>query len=146
MNFLCCNDKSRCSCGAIIASIIIGIIAAFLRITAVITVTPVFLFIVLGIAVVYLAITPATLAAIRNVSNRCCLCSVVPVLLAGILGTILTAVILLAIPFAATSILGAIIAGILLASASLMIISVACLSRCAISCLDDRDNQQQAHD
>lgn len=146
MNFLCCNDKSRCPCAAIIASIIIGIITAFLRITAVITVAPVFLFVVIGIAVVYLAITPVTLAAIRNVTNRCCLCSVLPVLLTGVLGTILTAVILLAIPFAATSIIGAIITGILLASASLMITSVACLSRCALKCPDDSDNQEQTQD
>ena len=52
-----CSCSCRNSCGAlaIIASIIIGVVATVLRITAVITVTPAFLWTTFGIAVGYLA-------------------------------------------------------------------------------------------
>ena len=49
------NCKCNCTLFAIIAAAIIGIVAAFAQIAAVITVTPVFLWVALGIAVVYLA-------------------------------------------------------------------------------------------
>ena len=51
----CC--RVSCSVFAVVASLIIGIITAFLRITAVISLTPAFLWVLLGISVVYLAVT-----------------------------------------------------------------------------------------
>ena len=95
----------RCSAGctliAIAASLVSGVIAAFLRITAAITVTPAFLWVLLGIAVVYLAVILVSAATHRN---GCCedLCSIVSAVLAGIIGTTVLSIVLLGITFAAT--------------------------------------------
>lgn len=136
MSLFGCNDKNNCIGLAVVASIIIGIITGILRFMAVITVTPAFLWVLFGIAVVYLALTPIAAAALRNTGTRSCVCTILPVLLTGILGTILTAVVLLGIEFVATSVLGAIITGALLAFFSLTVTSVACLAKCAAKCTD----------
>lgn len=127
-----CNCRSSCTLLSVVASLVIGIITAFLTITAAITVTPAFLWVVLGVAVVYLAILLFT----RGRGNRGCICNILPVLLAGILGAILLAVVLLAISFAATSIIGAIITGLLLAFFSLIFTTTACLVSCEAGCDD----------
>ena len=64
-----CNCKLNCVGLAVIASIIIGIVTAMLRITAVITVTPAFLWVLFGIAVVYLAIV--LLASSKRMYEAC---------------------------------------------------------------------------
>ena len=53
-----CNCNFRCSCTlvAVIASVILGVVAAFLQITGVITVTPTFLWVVFGTALGYLGL------------------------------------------------------------------------------------------
>lgn len=124
-----CNCKFSCTLFAVVASVIIGIITALLTITGIITVTPAFLWVLFGIAVVYLAIVLITTATCRN-STGSCLRSILPALLTGILGTVLTSIVLLAITFAATSIIGAIITGALLFFFSLIITSTACLTKC----------------
>ena len=125
-----CNCRYNCIDLAIVASIIIGIIAAALSVTGVIALTPAFLWVVGGIAVVYLAVV-LVIAAFRGF----CGCrQILSVLLVGIIGTILTSVILLGITFAATSVLGAIITGFLLFFFSLLIISSVCLIRCRYNC------------
>ena len=98
MSTPCRSCRTGCTVIAVVASLIIGIIAAFLRITATITLTPAFLWVLLGIAVVYLAVTLISAALFRNV---CCdnLCGIITTLLAGILGTILLSIVLLAIEF-----------------------------------------------
>ena len=136
MTNLNCCCKCNCTGYAIVASIIIGIITAFLTITAAITITPVFLWVLFGISILYLAVTLAVSSASNN-NIRGCICSILPVLLTGILGTILISVILLAITFAATSILGAIISGALLLFFSLAITSTACLVKCVAGCSDN---------
>ncbi len=129
-----CGCRINCTGIAIIAAIIIGIITAFLTFSAVITVTPAFLWVLLGIAVVYLAITLIISPVIRSSGVSGCVCNIVPVLIAGILGTILISVVLLGITFAATSIVGAIITGLLLAFFSLLITTTACLVKCVTGC------------
>ncbi len=129
-----CNCKNNCTSIAIVASIIIGIITAFLRITAVITVTPVFLWVVFGIAVGYLAVVLGTTAIRENDGIGKCVCPTLSVLLIGILGTILLSVVLLAIPFVATSIVGAIVTGLLLLFFSLTVSVTACLAKCLANC------------
>lgn len=133
MSTSCRSCRPDCTVFALTASIIVGVITAFLRITAVITLTPAFLWVLLGIAVVYLAVLLIT-AALRH--EGCCenLCGIVTALLAGILGTILLSIVLLAIEFVATSIIGAIIAGALLFFFSLTVTSTACLVRCLFNC------------
>lgn len=127
----CHND---CAGRAVIASIIIGIITAVLRIIGVITLTPAFLWVLFGIAVVFLGIALFASGTGHLKGARLCLCKILPVFLTGILGTVLTSVILLGITFAATSIIGAIIAGALLLFFSLFIISAACLVKCLAGC------------
>ena len=110
MSTSCSCCRPSCTVIAVVASLIIGVITAFLRITAAITLTPAFLWVLLGIAVVYLAVVLLAGALSRN---ECCegLCSIITSLLAGILGTILLSIVLLAVEFVATSIIGAILAG-----------------------------------
>lgn len=129
----CCGVG--CVVFSVVASLIIGIITAFLRITAAITLTPAFLWVTLGIAVVYLAVALISSSIFRN---GCCdnLCSIVTVLLAAILGTALLSIILLAIQFVATSIIGAIFTGGLLFFFFLILTSTACLVRCFFNCND----------
>ena len=128
-----CTCKSTCGLLAVAASIIIGIVTAFLTITAAITVTPAFLWVALGIAVVYLGLTLFTSVFIRDDEKRCA-CRIIPTLLAGILGTILVSIILLGITFAATSVIGAIITGLLLLFLTLIFTSTACLVKCLANC------------
>ena len=129
-----CSCRFNCTLFAVIVSVIIGIVAALLNITALITVTPAFLWVLFGIAVVYLAVTLLASAFARGLGLRECVCRILNFLFAGILGTILTAVILLGITFAATSILGAVIVGLLLAFFTLMIVTTTCLIKCILGC------------
>ena len=130
MAIFCCENKPSCVGLSVIASVILGVIAALLRITAVITVTPAFLWVALGIAIVYLAILLATTGYGRANSCRCGN-GTLTAILAGILGTALISVILLAITFVATSIIGAILTGLLILFLSLIVTATACLvSRC----------------
>jgi len=130
----CCCRQYGCSITAVVASIIIGIITAFLRITAVITLTPAFLWVVFGVAVGYLAVVLIALSVAEGFGIRECICSTLPVLFTGILGSVLTAVILLAVEFAATSVVGAIIAGLTLLFFSLTLTATACLAKCIAGC------------
>lgn len=120
-----------CIGAGVIASIVIGIIAAVLRFTAVITLAPAFLWVTFAIAIVFLGIlllTPGT----RRASD--CFCKSLTAVLTGILGTVLTSVILLGVAFVATSVLGAIITGALLFFFSLTVTAVACLVKCKYGC------------
>lgn len=125
MAIFCCENRQSCSTLALIASAILGVIAAFLRITAVITVTPAFLWVALGIAIGYLAVLLATTGCCP-ITCRCGSSSLTA-LLTGILGTALLSVVLLAITFAATSIVGAILVGLLVLFLSLIVSATACL-------------------
>ncbi len=126
-----CN-RNECLIISIASSIVIGIVAAILQITAIITVTPAFLWVLFGIAVVYLAIA-FIVSSLRRFDTPYGARSVVSTLIAGILGTILFSVILLGITFAATSAVGAVFIGLLLASFSLIITATACLVLSAYS-------------
>lgn len=128
-----CNCRCNCIGASIVVSIIIGIIAAVLRFTAIITLTPAFLWVVLGVALVFLAILLITAARSSSESVHDCVCAILTVLLVGIVGAILTSVILLGIAYV-SGVIGAIITGLLFAFFSLIIISVACLVLCKFRC------------
>lgn len=129
-----CSCRNTCTTAALIISIVIGIITAFLRITAAITVTPAFLWTIFGIAVVYLDVMLLAATFLRCCAGNmlCCLRTTMSVLLGAIIATILLSVILLAVEFAATSILGAVITGLLLFSFFLTLTETACLTRCIL--------------
>ncbi len=128
-----CVYRFDCTFFAVLASLIIGVAAAILRIMGIITATPAFLWVVFGIAVGFLVITFLTTNSGAAITRRCA-CSRVTALLVGILATILTAVILLAIEFAATSVAGAIITGALAAAFTLLVSSTACIIKCLTAC------------
>ncbi|MBQ3022316.1 MAG: hypothetical protein IJD91_03195 [Clostridia bacterium] len=135
-NSCSCSRGFDCSFLAIAASVIVGIVTTLLRITAVITLTPAFLWVLLGIAVVYLAVNLIVSSTLRCCRSRDCAQTPLSLVLTGILGTILTAIILLGVIFPATSVLGAIITGALLLFFSLFITATACL----VVCLATTDN------
>ncbi len=133
MSTLCRCYKPGCGVFAIVVSLIIGVVTAFLRITGTITFSPMFLWVLLGIASVYLAVT--LIAATRFRNEGCeSLCSTVTTLLTGIIGTILLAIVFLNIEFAIASVIGAILTGALLFFFFLAITSTACLVRCFFNC------------
>ena len=127
-----CDCKLGCIGTSIITSIVVGIITAVLRFNALITVTPAFLWVLLGIAVVYLGINLIT-SSTCCANNACC-CNHLKTVLLGIVGTVIFSIVLLGVTFAATSILGAIITGILLFFFTLTITGTACLVKCRYNC------------
>ncbi len=135
MCFVNCNCKCGCTLAAIVSSLIIGVVAAFLQITAAITVTPVFLWVALGIAVGFLAILTlsSTVAGCRNVCNLCT-CASLNAVLAGIAGTILFSVLLLAVGITATSVFSAVVIGLLAGFLALTLTGAICYVRSRINC------------
>lgn len=136
MTLFNCGCRRDCSLTAVIASLILGVVAAFLQITAVITVTPVFLWVALGIAVVYLGVLLVTMALARRTPCSSCVCRTLGTVLTGILGTILFATILLAVGITATSVVSAILVGLLVAFLTLTFTGSACLVLCLAECED----------
>lgn len=132
MSLFSCDGSRNCLGIAVVLSTIVGVITALLTVTAVITLTPAFLWVVLGIAVVYLAVLLLSV----SLSDRCVSCqnfhSIVAALLIGILGSALLSVLLLAVSFPATSIFGAVVAGALLLLFALVLTSTACLVKCIV--------------
>lgn len=134
MSLFCCDNRRSCVTAAVIASVIVGVIAAFLTFAGTIAVTPAFLWVVFGIAVGFLAIALASTSLIQGTVPCRSFCSALNALLIGVLGTVLFALVLLAISFAATSIIGAIITGALLLFFALVLTAAACLVKCIVNC------------
>ncbi len=135
MAFCGCNDRWTCPAIAVVVSALVGVVTAFLQITAVITVAPLFFQSVIAIAVLLLAVTLLCAAATNDDSCNICVCRALKAQLLGILGSILAALVLLAVGFPATSILGAAIVGVLLFFFSLALTSTACVVKC-LFCAD----------
>lgn len=127
-----CRNRYNCLDLAVLASVIIGVIAGVLTFLATITLTPAFLWVITGIAVVYLAL----LLFITSFNREYSPCKFVALraVLIGILGTILFSVILLGVTFAATSVIGAIIAGLAVGFFALIISATACLVKRNVIC------------
>ena len=136
MAFLNCNCNERCRCTIVelIVSAIVGVLTAFFQITGTIAVSTAFLWVVFGIAVVYLAALVIASALERRKEDGGCKCAALSALLAGILGTILTALVLLAFGITATSVISAIIVGLLLFFFALTVTATACLVRSLSDC------------
>lgn len=134
MSLFGCKCNCRCTLAAIVVSVILGVVTAFLQITGTITVAPVFLWVVFGIAVVYLAVLVLATALAKRIEATQCLCAALNTLLAGILGTALFSVVLLAVGIVATSVLSAILVGVLLFFFSLILTGTACLVRRLADC------------
>lgn len=131
-----CNCRCRCNLAALIASLLIGVIAAFLQITGVLAVSTTVLWTALIIAVAYLAVLILSMALMGRKEACACLCTNLRALVAGALGTILFALVLLLIDVAAASVIGAILVGLLLFFFALLFASSACLIKCLADCRD----------
>lgn len=129
-----CSCKCNCTLLVLIASIILGIVAAVLRITAVITVTPAFLWTLLGISIGYLILTQVTSVFIRDCTE--CVRETLTATLLGALVTAVLSVVLLGVTFAATSFIGAILTGLLIFAFFFTLGSSTCLTKC-LACSDD---------
>ena len=131
-----CNCRCRCGLTALIASLLLGVIAAFLRITGVLNLSTTFLWAAFIVAVVYLATLILSMAVAGKREACACLCTNLRALLAGALGTILFALVLLLIDGAAASVIGAILLGVLVFFLTLMFGGAGCLIRCLANCRD----------
>ena len=135
MSLINCNCTCRCNCTAAgaLAAAVVGVLTAFLQITGVITVGTAFLWVALGIAVVYLGILVGTSCDGCGENSRC-RCRALNLLLAGILGTILFALVLLSVGIVATSVVSAILVGLLLFFLGLVFTGSACYVRALTGC------------
>ena len=131
-----CSCRCRCTLAALVVSAIIGVLTAFFQITGLITVAPVFLWVVFGIGVVYLGVLVVATALARRGVTCSCACRFLNTLLVAILGAILFAVVLLAVGIVATSVLSAILVGLLLFFLALTLTSSACMVRCLAGCAE----------
>ena len=134
MSMCCCETKCRCILLSLVAGVILGVVAAFLQITGMITVTPAFLWVVLGIAVVYLAVFVIAGALQSRQGAGECFCDTLDTVLAGILGSALFAVVLLAVGITATSVVSAILVGLLVFFLALTLTATACFVRKLMDC------------
>ena len=132
-SFNCCC-RYNCTALAVVVSAILGVLAAFLQITGVITVTDTFLWVVFGIAVVYLGVLVVSAVLSKHTEGSHCVCHSISTILAGILGSILTSVVLLAVGIVATSVISAILVGLLVLFFFLMITATACYLKCLNHC------------
>ena len=132
----CCCNKFNWTLAALTVSLILGVIAAFLQITGMITVTTAFLWVLFGIGIGLLGI----LVVASAIQGRCCTCmercTTLRAVLAGALATILFAVVLLAIGITATSVISAVLVGLLIFSFALTLTALACHIRCAFNCAE----------
>ncbi|MBQ8001981.1 MAG: hypothetical protein IJ297_00890 [Clostridia bacterium] len=131
-----CSCRPNCIGIAVLASIVIGIIAGFLTVSGMLTVSTPFLWALFAVAVIGLGVI-LTLSVLSGARALRCICNAISLLLTGILGTLLTAVILLVIDIATASIAGAIITGLLFLFFTLLITTAACLVRCIADCDND---------
>ena len=129
-----CNCRWNCTLLGVVSAAILGVVAAFLFISGTIAVGTAFLWVALGIGVVYLAGLAFASTRCRCVEPSACLCRVLNALLAGVLGTILISLVLLAVGIVATSTLSAVLVGGLVFFLWLTVASAACYVRCAADC------------
>lgn len=127
MSFFNCKYNFFCPGISIAASVIVGIIAAVLQATGVITIGTVFSLSVIGVAVAYLAILLIAYAIADNAGE--CGGTTLSALLIGLLGSILFASLLLGAVAPATA-LGVIVVGVLFFFVSLSLTSLACVIKC----------------
>lgn len=134
-DFSCsCGCRWSCAAVAVVISVILGVIAAFLQFAGVIAVAATLLGVVFAVAVGYLAVLLVAVALLRRRETERCLCGSVRTVLAGILGTVLFSSVLLVVDVAATSVIGAILVGLLVLFFALLLTGTACLVQCITSC------------
>lgn len=132
---LCCERRNNCVAFAAIASIFVGILLAVLQFTAVITLAPVFSWVVLGAAIAALVLA-ILVTAFGNCQVKRCVRVVLPALIIGIFGALFSAFIILSVGFAATSIVGAIFVGLMFGFITLVATTFTCVIKCLTASCD----------
>ena len=122
---MCCSCRCNCTLIGLAASVLLGVIAAFLAIAGTITVAVTFGWVTLGIAVVYLAVALVAVSCYGCGSD--CKCAALRALIAGVLSMALASLVVLAVGLVATSVVSALLIGWLVASLALTLVSTACL-------------------
>ena len=131
-NSYCCCRRD-CTTWAIVVAVILGVLAVFLQVTGVITISVAALTAARGVGLVALAILLLAMAATRA-EDSYCLCRAVGTALIGAVGTIVLALALLALPLPATGLVYLVLTGLLVAAFTLLLASVVCLIRCVTGC------------
>ena len=134
MSLINCTCRCARVAGALIVSAILGVIAAFLQITAAIAITPMFLGAAFIVAAVFLLVLILAVSITAGEEACDCLCAILGAVLWGILGTILFAIVLLLVDIAAGSVISAILVGLLAFFFSLMLTGAAAYVRCIKNC------------
>ena len=133
MNICGCKPKCECSLFAIIASVIAGIVTAFLSFSATLAVPAFVYWIFLGVALVLLAVSLVSAPLTSRCKENYCICTSLTALLTGVLGTVLFSLILLLIDLTA-GILSALLTGLLFGFFTLTVTSAACIVRNLFDC------------
>ena len=130
-----CNWRFNCTLTAVITAVIAGVVAAFLQILGIVTLTTAFVVGALITGAAYLSIGVVAAANLRRSDTRsCCVCRTLNTALVGVLGTILTSLVLLAVGITATSVFSAVLVGLLFFFLWLTVAASACFIRCAADC------------
>lgn len=130
-NYCCC--RRDCTTWAIVAAIVAGVLAVFLQVTGVITVSVAALTAALGVGLVSLAVLLLAMATAQG-GDGYCLCRSVNAALVGAVASIVLAIALLVLPLPATGVVFLLLTGLLVAAFTLLVASVACLIRCLAGC------------
>ncbi len=129
-----CRPKCECSVIAAIVSAVVGIAVAFLNFSGTIVVPQVILWVFLGVALGFLAISFLAAAVRRSCEKSGCLCSALTTLFAGVFATVLLSLVLLVFDIVAAGILGSLITGLLFGAFTLTVTSVACIVKTLFGC------------
>lgn len=134
MNLCDCKNNRDCTLVAVVASVIIGVIAAFLNFSMTIAIPAFVYWIFFGVALVFLALSFLVAPFVDSKESKGCLCSALNTFLIGVFGTVLLSLVLVLVDIAAAGLLASVLIGLLFASLALTITSVACLIKCLLNC------------
>lgn len=133
MNICGCRTKCDCTIISVIASVIVGIVTAFLSFSGALAVPSFVYWIFFGIALVLLAVTLVTAPFISRRKEDFCLCASLNTFLAGVFGTLLFSLILLLIDLTA-GLLFSLLTGLLFGFFTLTVTAVACIVKNIADC------------
>ena len=133
MNICGCRTKCDCTLLAVIASVIVGIAAAFLSFSATLAVPAFVYWIFFGVALILLAFTLFTAPFVCRNKENFCLCSSLTAFLVSVIGTVLLSLVLLLVDISA-GLLASLLAGLLFGFFTLTIASVTCIIRNIFNC------------
>ncbi len=133
MNICGCRTKCDCTLFAVIASVIVGIVTAFLSFSVTLAVPAFVYWIFFGVALVLLAVSLISAPLACRCKENFCTCASLTTFLAGVLGTVLFSLVLLLIDLTA-GILASLLTGLLFGFFTLTVTSVACIVRNLFDC------------